>query len=447
MKLQLLFAVLLYLLLQLSTLPKICADLNSDSQALLDFAATVPRIRKLNWNSGTRICSSWAGVKCNKEGTRVIAIHLPGVGLFGPIPANTIGKLDALQVLSLRSNFLNGRLPPDILSLPSLQALYLYRNNFTGNLPLSFPPQLGVMDLSFNSFNGEIPYAISNLTRLSLLNLQSNSFSGAIPNLDLPRLKVLNLSNNLLNGSIPSSLQKFPKSSFVGNSHLCGPPLADCSAISPSPSPLPDYSSSPPIIPAKQNVNFSRKLNTGAILAIVIGGSAILLLLGLVVFFFCLKKEDNGSASVMKGKVSSGGKTQKPEDFGSGIQEADKNKLVFFQGCSYNFDLEDLLRASAEVLGKGTYGTTYKAALDEGTMVVVKRLREVGIGKKEFEQHMEILQRVGQHTNIVPLRAYYYSKDEKLLVHEYFPVGSLSAALHGMLLFHPHIFRSFLEMR
>jgi serine/threonine protein kinase len=41
--------------------------------------------------------------------------------------------------------------------------------------------------------------------------------------------------------------------------------------------------------------------------------------------------------------------------------------------------------------------------------------------------------RVGQHQNVVPLRAYYYSKDEKLLVFDYVPSGSLASVLHGML--------------
>jgi serine/threonine protein kinase len=113
------------------------------------------------------------------------------------------------------------------------------------------------------------------------------------------------------------------------------------------------------------------------------------------------------------------------------VQEHEKNKLVFFEGCSYNFDLEDLLRASAEVLGKGSYGTAYKAVLEESTTVVVKRLREVVMGKRDFEQQMENVGRVGQHPNIVPLRAYYYSKDEKLLVYDYIPGGSLSTLLHG----------------
>nr|KYP43363.1 putative inactive receptor kinase At5g58300 family [Cajanus cajan] len=44
---------------------------------------------------------------------------------------------------------------------------------------------------------------------------------------------------------------------------------------------------------------------------------------------------------------------------------------------------------------------------------------------------MEIVGRVGQHPNVVPLRAYYYSKDEKLLVCDYIPSGNLSTLLHG----------------
>jgi hypothetical protein len=140
-----------------------------------------------------------------------------------------------------------------------------------------------------------------------------------------------------------------------------------------------------------------------------------------------------GSSS-SKGKAIAGkrGEKSKREYNSSGIQEAERNKLFFFEGSSYNFDLEDLLRALAEVLGKGSYGTTYKAVLEDGTTVVVKRLKEVVAGKREFEQQMELIGKVCQHQNTVPLHAYYYSKDEKLLVYDYVPLGSLCAALHGM---------------
>ncbi|KAK3188552.1 hypothetical protein Dsin_028113 [Dipteronia sinensis] len=403
------------------------ADLSSDRQALLDFADAVPHGRKINWTSTTPVCKSWVGVTCNKDGTRVVSLRLPGVGLVGPIPNNTLGKLDALSILSLRSNVLTGNLPSDIASLPSLHYLYLQRNNFSGDIPASLSPQLTVLDISFNSFTGKIPPSVQNLTQLTGLNLQNNSLSGPIPNLNSPKLKRLNISYNHLNGSIPSSLQNFSSSSFVGNSFLCGPPLQPCSVPSPSPSP----SFSPPaVIPKKQSPK--KKLALGAIIAIAVGGSVVLLLVAVLLVCCCLKKKDNGSNGVSKGKTSGGGRSEKPkEEFGSGVQEPEKNKLVFFEGSSYNFDLEDLLRASAEVLGKGSYGTAYKAVLEESTTVVVKRLKEVVVGKREFEQQMEIVGRVGQHQNVVPLRAYYYSKDEKLLVCDYFSNGSLSTLLHG----------------
>ncbi|KAJ9545750.1 hypothetical protein OSB04_025457 [Centaurea solstitialis] len=392
------------------------ADLNSDAQALLKFASTVPHLRKLNWNPTIPICTSWVGIKCNDEGTRVIAIHLPGVGLYGQIPPDSIGKLDALRILSLRSNFLSGTLPSDIPSIPSLQSLYLQHNNFSGDIfPLPLSSQISVLDLSFNSFSGNIPKTIKNLTRLTSLNLQFNSFSGALPDLNLTKLRLLNISHNMLNGSIPFSLQKFPVSSFEGNSLLCGPPLSQCSSLTSPPSPSPNYLPSMPFRSKRH-----KKLSIGAIVGIAVGGFVLLVLL--VVFLFRWRVESPSSHC---------GKNEKSDDFGSGVQASEKNKLVFFDGSAYNFDLEDLLRASAEVLGKGSYGTAYKAILDEETTVVVKRIREVGVAKKEFEQHMEFVGRLGRHPNIVPLCAYYYSKDEKLLVYEYMHTGSLSSLLHG----------------
>lgn len=160
----------------------------------------------------------------------------------------------------------------------------------------------------------------------------------------------------------------------------------------------------------------------------------MLFLLVIMIVLCYLKRTGKGGGGMLKEKgASSDEKTdQKSISFGSGVQAAEKNKLFFFEGCHYNFDLEDLLRASAEVLGKGSYGTTYKAVLDEETTVVVKRLKEVVVVKREFEQHMEVVDRVGKHPNVVPPLAYYYSRDEKLLVYNYMPAGSLFAHLHGI---------------
>ncbi|KAK9070795.1 hypothetical protein SSX86_011197 [Deinandra increscens subsp. villosa] len=411
------------ILLIVFLLPLTCADLNSDKQALLAFANAVPHVPKLNWSNNTAICTSWVGINCTSDGTRVFALRLPAVGLKGPIPSNTLGKLDALQILSLRSNRLNGNIPSDLLSLPSLHYLFLQRNNFTTDMPASFPRRLILLDLSFNSFTGNIPDSIQNLTQLTVLNLQNNSLSGPVPNVTLSGLKQLNISYNHLNGSIPSSLQTFPSSSFVGNSFSCGPSRYQ------SPCSLPPFPS-PPVSPKKQRSK--KKFPLWAIIAIAAGGGTALLFLVIIAIFCCMKKKSSDPSRAEKAKTSTGGRGEKPRvEFGSGVQEPEKNKLVFFEGCSYNFDLEDLLRASAEVLGKGSFGTAYKAVLEESTTVVVKRLKEVVVGKKEFEQQMEIIGRVGQHHNVVPLRAYYYSKDEKLLVYDYFSAGSLLTLLHG----------------
>jgi len=403
------------------------ADLNSDKQALLAFAASLPHGRKLNWTSTTQLCTSWVGITCTPNGKRVCEVRLPAIGLFGPIPGGTLGKLDALEVLSLRSNRLTINLPPDIASIPSLHSLYLQHNNLSGIIPSTLSSSLTFLDLSYNSFNGEIPLKVQDITGLTALLLQNNSLSGPIPDLHLPKLRHLDLSNNNLSGPIPPSLQKFPASSFFGNVFLCGFPLEPCPGTTP-----------PPISPSPQNGQRSiwKRLSRGVIIAIAAGVGAIVLLLIIIVLVCIFKRkkdtEPGAASSSSKGKASAGGRAEKSKaEYSSGIQEAERNKLFFFEGCSYNFDLEDLLRASAEVLGKGSYGTTYKAVLEDGTTVVVKRLKEVVAGKKEFEQQMELIGKVCQHQNTIPLRAYYYSKDEKLLVYDYVPLGSLCAALHG----------------
>ncbi|VFQ80107.1 unnamed protein product [Cuscuta campestris] len=418
------FICFLFAIITMAILPLALGDLKSDEEALLAFAASVHHGRKINWHSGTPICSSWVGIKCSGDGAHVVTIRLPGVGLAGEIPENTLGRLDSLRILSLRSNLISGTLPSDLTSLPTLRNLFLQHNNLSGHIP-TFSNQLNILDLSYNSFSGSIPPSvIQNLTQLTVLNLQNNSLSGPIPNITLPRLKHLNFSYNHLNGSIPFSLRRFPHSSFVGNSFLCGLPLIPCS--SPLRPPPPSHNAPLPHVSEEHR---HRKKLIIIVIAAVAGGIAVIFLVALILL---LKRKASDGRGVLKGKPSGVGRSEKPrEEFGSGVQEAEKNKLVFFEGCSYNFDLEDLLRASAEVLGKGSCGTGYKAILEESITVVVKRLKEVVVGKRDFEQQMEIIGRVGQHPNVVPLRAYYYSKDEKLLVYDYFSRGNLAMLLHG----------------
>ncbi|KAI7749627.1 hypothetical protein M8C21_030140, partial [Ambrosia artemisiifolia] len=362
--------------------------------------------------------------------------------LVGTIPPNTIGSLPNLRVLSLRSNALSGPIPTDLSNLGLIRSLYLQNNKFSGDFPTSVVNMSNVerLDLSGNGFSGQIPFSINNLKKLTELRLQNNSFSGQLPSINIASLSDINLANNKLNGSIPNSLARFPASAFSGNINLCGNPLPACNnTFFPSPAPSP-VTSPPPVGNKKSN-----KLSTGAIVAIAVGSALILALL-LLILLLCIRKKRNqrtkqppkppvqttaaGAGGGGTRSVTEAGTSSSKDDVTGASAEGERNKLVFFNGGIYSFDLEDLLRASAEVLGKGSVGTSYKAVLEEGTTVVVKRLKDVVVTKKEFETQMEVLGKM-KDDNVVPLRAFYYSKDEKLLVSDFFPAGSLSALLHG----------------
>ncbi|VFQ75071.1 unnamed protein product [Cuscuta campestris] len=131
------------------------SDLDKDKKALLDFV--VPH--GLGWKPADPICSSWAGVACNSDRSRVAELRLSGFGLCGSIPENTtLGRLDALETLHLENNFLAGPIPWGLGLLPRLKSLNLSNNGFSGPVPPSllerFPP---------TSFGGNPSLATSGL--------------------------------------------------------------------------------------------------------------------------------------------------------------------------------------------------------------------------------------------------------------------------------------------
>ncbi|GMI66150.1 ZYGOTIC ARREST 1 [Hibiscus trionum] len=96
-----------------------------------------------------------------------------------------------------------------------------------------------------------------------------------------------------------------------------------------------------------------------------------------------------------------------------------------------DFGLEQLLKASAFLLGKSSSGILYKVVLDNGLAMAVRRHGDGGGQRlKEFQTEVEAIGKI-RHPNMVNLRAYCCSDDEKLLIYDYINNGDLITAIHA----------------
>ncbi|XP_074316812.1 G-type lectin S-receptor-like serine/threonine-protein kinase At4g03230 [Silene latifolia] len=85
--------------------------------------------------------------------------------------------------------------------------------------------------------------------------------------------------------------------------------------------------------------------------------------------------------------------------------------------------------ADENKLGTGGFGSVYKGSLPDGQEIAVKRLSSVSVqGAEEFRTEVVLIAKL-QHRNLVRLLGYCVKADEKILVYEYMPNGSLDACL------------------
>ncbi|KAL2613569.1 hypothetical protein R1flu_025261 [Riccia fluitans] len=353
-------------------------------------------------------------------------LNVEGNFLQGPIPP-TISAAN-LTILHLSNNQLNGSISEEIGSLLNLVSFNVSNNSISGSIPRSIGnlTQLEYLLLENNAIEGDVPEEMGNLTSLRVLDMSFNNFSGPLPLslLLLTNLTSFNVSYNNLSGAIPPFPQAFDDSAFLGNPGFCG--------VSPFPL-CPDFTTpSPALSPTSGNgtrglipVSSKRhRLSTVAIAFIALGASLGFLLLLCPCLLLVSKRSNDKNRSAPLGFSSKG--TEAGMD-----SEEMVGKLVHFNG-PLAFSADHLLCATAEVLGKSAYGTVYKATLEDGNIIAVKRLRE-GIvkGQKEFESEVGTLGKI-RHPNLLALRAYYWGpKDEKLLVFDYMSCGSLAAFLHA----------------
>ncbi|OAY47254.1 receptor protein kinase-like protein ZAR1 [Manihot esculenta] len=379
------------------------------------------------------------------------SLVLYGNTLSGSLP-NEFGKLKYLQSLDLSQNFFNGSIPTSIVQCKRLRNFDLSQNNFTGSLPEGFGSglvSLEKLDLSFNKFNGSIPSDIGNLTSLQgTVDLSHNLFTGLIPASlgSLPEKVYIDLTYNNLSGPIPQNgaLMNRGPTAFIGNPGLCGPPLKNpCSSNT-------DGASSPSSFPFLPNNNPPQNLNNngrgpekggglskGAVIAIIVSDAIGICLVGLL-FSHCYSRvcacsKDKDETGYVFGKEGKGRREclcfrkDEPDTLSENVEQYDLVPL----DTQVAFNLDELLKASAFVLGKSGIGIVYKVALEDGLTLAVRRLGEGGSQRfKEFKTEVEAIGKL-RHPNIVTLRAYYWSVDEKLLIYDYIPNGSLATGLHG----------------
>lgn len=423
----------------------------NDTHALTQFRLQTDTHGNLlpNWTTADACSAAWRGVECSPNG-RVVGLSLPSLNLRGPI--DSLSSLTYLRFLDLHENRLNGTISP-LLNCTSLELLYLAGNDFSGEIPpeISSLRLLLRLDISDNNIRGPIPNELAKLTHLLTLRLQNNALSGRVPDLStsLHNLTELNVTNNELRGHVPDSmLTQFGNATFAGNHALCGStPLPKC-PTNETESPTPRVTV--PSLPQTTGVSVTasdtprkKGMSAGVIVAIVVAVCvAVLVAASFAVAHCCARgggsgsvvgsesgKRKSGSSSGSEKKVYGNGANVDRDSDGTNT-DAERSKLVFFDRRN-QFELEDLLRASAEMLGKGSLGTVYRAVLDDGCTVAVKRLKDANpCERNEFEQYMDVVGKL-KHPNIVRLRAYYYAKEEKLLVYDYLPNGSLHNLLHG----------------
>ncbi|KAI3682562.1 hypothetical protein L1987_82624 [Smallanthus sonchifolius] len=312
--------------------------------------------------------------------------------------------IDESKVLNIRlaDMGLKGRFPIGLKNCTSLTGLDLSSNNFDGPLPgnmTDIVPFVTNLDLSSNNLSGEIPESIANLSFLNVIRLNNNQFTGQIPLQlgQLNRIKEFGVANNRLTGQVPNFNDSV--ADFSGNPGLCG------------------AKSLQPCEPR------TKKTHMGVIIGAAIGGATIAALVvgGGMMFFMrrvVRKKEEDPDEN----------------KWARSIKGTKKIKLSMFDNPVSKMRLSDLMKATnsfskENIIGSGRTGSLYKATLEDGTSLMIKRLHDTQHSEKEFASEMATLGNV-KHRNLVPLLGFCVTKEERFLVYKYMSNGTLHDNLH-----------------
>ncbi|KAJ6318842.1 hypothetical protein OIU76_014237 [Salix suchowensis] len=275
---------------------------------------------------------------------------------------------------------------------PHVVGIAISGKNLRGYIPseLGNLIYLRRLNLHNNNFYGSIPDQLFNATSLHGLFLYGNNLSGSLPPsiCNPPRLQNLDLSNNSLSGSLPQNLNSCKQLQRLI--------LAKNKFSAPIPAGI------WPELDNLVQLDLSDNAFNGSI--------------------------PNDIVLICEATISAARYLKQGKKWEEGNQ-----KESLWQSTKVSlFELDELLKASAYVLGKSGLGIVYKVVLDNGIPVAVRRLGEGGEQRyKEFVTEAQAIGKV-KHPNVVKLRAYYWAPDEKLLISDFISNGNLANALRDV---------------
>ncbi|KAJ7974541.1 Receptor-like kinase [Quillaja saponaria] len=392
-----------------------------------------------SWSSSSDPCINlWQGVECDSRNISVRKLFLDRSNFSGTFDAATLCNVESLAasltVISINGNNISGGIQDDIANCKQLTRLHISGNQFFGSLPTSLAmlSNLKRLDISNNKFSGKLP-DLSRISGLKSFHAQNNQLSGEVPKFDFSNLDQFNVSYNNFSGRIPDIGEWLSAGSFINNPELCGDPLPKkCTSLQEE---------------AKSDSDESGGPSTNQILMYSGYAALALALIIFIVFKMCKRKKKEGEKTdtvlnkvaavddgIDKPSVTSSeyktGVSRSEYSMNSEIGMVSSSLVVLTSPMVNTLKFEDLLQAPAELLGRGKYGSLYKVMLDNGTVMVVKRIKDLTSSSNDFKQRMQALEQV-KHPNVLPLLAFYSSKQEKLLIYDYQQNGSLLRLLHG----------------
>ncbi|CAL9173993.1 unnamed protein product [Musa hybrid cultivar] len=376
-------------------------------------------------------------------------LDLSDNSLSGPLPPE-IGNVQRLKLLILRNNTLSGELPSELGRLVSLEILDLSNNHFEGHIPDM--PQTGVkvFNVSYNDLSGTIPPSLQRFPSTSfypgntLLVSPNGMYSGSNgEDVGGRRLKysirIAAIVGSI--GAVMLILFALLTLYVIRSQEICGRNRSNDQASSMEIK-LGRFDRPKMFMSSKDNpVTTSMSFSNDHLLdSATRSVSAQELLTEAIEYGYSDKRTLESTMVNMPpnfpanmGEKSSPGSPLCSSpcfiDLGASDQPVmldvySPDRLVgelFFLDNSLIFTVEELSRAPAEVLGRSSHGTSYKATINSGHFLTVKWLR-VGLvkNKKEFAKEAK---RIGtiKHPNIIPWRGYYWgsSVQERLIISDY----------------------------